>query len=153
MIEAFSQSTRGLLLLFFRLYSVSFLLFYPLFKLIVGIFCRPWFLEPIASGIHLTLSPLRDLRHKTLENKRQLEGEEEGQALLLLPAPKVAKRDINQATVEELRRIEGVGFVRALEIVEYRDRFGDYRRMEELGLIRGVGAQTLRLISDSFEVK
>ena len=130
---------------------MCFLLLYPLFKLTLSVFCRPWFLEPIISGIKLTLSPLRDLRDR-IEIGGQLESDHDRQVTLLLPPPAKPKRDINQATVEELRMIEGVGFVRALEIVEYRDRFGDYRRMEELGLIKGVGAQTLRVLSEIFEV-
>ena len=120
-------------------------------KLTLG-FLPPWFLEPIISGVKLTLSPLRDLRER-IEFGVQLENDPGQNATLLLPSPAKPKRDINQATVEELRMIEGVGFVRALEIVEYRDRFGDYRRMEELGLIKGVGAQTLRLLSEIFEVR
>ena len=151
-MNALFQSGRGLLLLFFRVYGVCFLLVYPLCKLTFGLFSRPWFIDPITHGIKLTLSPLRDLRQRV--NLHRQVGEMTGERpQLLLPAPSPPKRDINQATVEELRLMEGVGFVRALEIVEYRERFGDYRRMEELGLIKGVGAQTMRLLSETFEVK
>jgi competence protein ComEA len=71
----------------------------------------------------------------------------------MLPPPSPPRDDLNQATVEDLKQVEGVGFVRALEIVEYRDRFGDYRRVEELGMIPGIGAKTLQLIAERFEVK
>ncbi len=150
MIEALNGFTRALLILNFRVFAVLFFLLYPILKLVWGILKRPWLRDPIIQGVALTLAPLRDLRHRIPE-KSSIENEADRGSPRLLPAPSPPKRDINLATVEELRGIEGVGFVRALEIVEYRERFGQYRRMEELGLIRGIGAQTLKLLSETYE--
>ena len=152
MIIAFGKSLRALLILFFRVSGVSFLLIYPIIRLSGRLLNRPWLIDPIIQGLQLVLEPLKELNQKLLEPALDFEQEIEG-AVLLLPAPIPPKRDINQATVEELRAIEGVGFVRALEIVEYRERFGDYRRLEELGLIRGVGSQTLKILSTQYEIK
>jgi competence ComEA-like helix-hairpin-helix protein len=117
--------------------------------LLKKILWRPWIIGSITQGVHLTLAPLRSLSDR-LEPIERLESEQE---ILLLPAPSPPKRDLNRATVEELRQVEGVGFVRALEIVEYRERYGDYRRLEELGMIPGVGSKTFQLIAERFEVR
>lgn len=147
----FSRFLKGILILNFRLGSGLFLLSYPLVRFGLKIVKQPWLMGPITQGLVLALEPLKHLGQKLAQIEAENNSQLGNQQILLLPAP-VPKRNINQATVEELRRIEGVGFVRALEIVEYRERFGNYRRMEELGLIRGVGTQTLRVLCESFEV-
>jgi competence ComEA-like helix-hairpin-helix protein len=150
MMIIFGKFIRALLILFFRISGVSFLIGYPVCKFSWKLVNRPWLLDPITQGIHLMLEPLKDLSDRVYMNQL---AEETTQHTFLLPPPPPPKGDINRATVEELRSIEGVGFVRALDIVEYRERFGEYRRIEELGLIQGIGSQTLRLIFEQFEVK
>lgn len=51
---------------------------------------------------------------------------------------------INDARVEELRRLPGVGPKRATAIVELRQRMGKFRRVEDLLRVKGVGRATLR---------
>ena len=147
----FSRFIKGVLILNFRLGSGLFLLSYPLITFGVKVIKQPWFIGPIIQGIILTLEPLKNLGQKLAQTEEDPNAGLDGHKTLLLSAPE-QKKDINQASVEELRCIEGVGFVRALEIVEYRERFGHYRRMEELGLIRGVGSQTLRVLCERYEV-
>ncbi len=151
MIIIFSRFIKGLLILSLRISSGLFLLSYPLLNFGLKIIRQPWLTGPIVQGISLALEPLKYLSQRLIQIEAMASAELGGPELLFLPAP-VVKKDINKATVEELRGIEGVGFVRALEIVEYRDRFGDYRNIEELGLIRGVGSQTLRALRESYEV-
>ena len=152
---ALEVAQNGLILLF-RIASVLFLLGYPLIKVAWRLATRPWLFEPISQGIHLTFTPLRHLSARvytqslTQADTSSYEIERE---TLLLPPPDPSKSDLNDATVEELRVVEGVGFVKALEIVEYRERYGDYRRIEELGMIPGIGAKTLHVLSAQFEVK
>lgn len=50
---------------------------------------------------------------------------------------------VNRATVDELRRLPGVGPKRAGAIVALRDRLGGFRRAEDLLRVRGVGRKTL----------
>lgn len=150
-MQILSRFIKGVLILNFRLGSGLFLLGYPLMGFGLKIIKQPWFIGPITQGLVLALEPLKDLGQKLAKVEENSCTGLDGPQVLLLPAPK-NKKDINQASVEELRGIEGVGFVRALEIVEYRERFGHYRRMEELGLIRGVGSQTLRILCESYEV-
>jgi competence protein ComEA len=47
-------------------------------------------------------------------------------------APDAPKVDVNNANVEELRSIEGIGPERAQEIVDWRDRYGRFRDINEL---------------------
>lgn len=72
---------------------------------------------------------------------------------LLLPAPEPPRADLNKATVEELRRVEGVGLVKAMEIVAYRNRIGPFRRFEELELVSGIGTFTIQQLCAHFEIK
>ena len=137
------------LILFFRIASVLFLLAYPLVKVAWKIVSQPWLIGYLGHGIELTFAPLRELATRVHEPALELSHQS-----LLLPSPvESPKADLNCATVEELRVIEGIGFVKALEIVEYRERYGDYRRIEELGMIPGIGSKTLHVLAERFEVK
>lgn len=152
MIKVLSQFGQGLLILVFRISCVFFLICFPIIKFGYKLLNRPFFTEPITQGVILMLEPLKYIGQRWALDFNQdtvIQGE---RVVFLLPAPSPPKKDINKATVEELRVLEGVGFVRALEIVEYRERFGRYRRLEELGLIRGVGSQTLKQIAERFDV-
>jgi competence ComEA-like helix-hairpin-helix protein len=45
--------------------------------------------------------------------------------------------NINRATREELERLPGVGPALAARIVEHRERHGEFRRVEQLLVVRG----------------
>jgi competence protein ComEA len=49
-----------------------------------------------------------------------------------VPSIAPEKVDVNHANIEELRAVEGIGADRAREIVEYRDKFGGIRDINEL---------------------
>jgi len=51
-----------------------------------------------------------------------------------VPAPPIVpdKVDVNDANVEELRTVEGIGAERAQEIVEYREKYGRIEDLDEL---------------------
>lgn len=57
------------------------------------------------------------------------------------------RMDINRASAEELELIPGVGPSLAKRIVQARDAGGPFRRPEELTRVKGVGAKTLRKLS------
>jgi competence protein ComEA len=54
----------------------------------------------------------------------------DGEAPPIAPEPKQV--DINGANVEELRAVEGIGAERAQEIVEYREKYGRIKDLNEL---------------------
>ena len=50
--------------------------------------------------------------------------------------------NINTATAAELERLPGVGAAMALRIVEYRDKNGGFKKIEDLMLVRGIGEKS-----------
>ena len=52
--------------------------------------------------------------------------------------------DINKADAATIAAVlDGVGLVKAQEIVAYRDAFGSFRSIEELLEVKGIGATTV----------
>jgi competence ComEA-like helix-hairpin-helix protein len=51
---------------------------------------------------------------------------------------------LNEATVEDLRRLPGIGPKRALAVLALRQRLGRFRQIEDLLRVRGIGRATLR---------
>ena len=60
------------------------------------------------------------------------------------PAPdaKAAPTNINTATAEQLERLPGVGASTAARIIEYRQKNGGFKKIEELMNVRGIGEKT-----------
>ncbi|XP_029101734.1 endonuclease/exonuclease/phosphatase family domain-containing protein 1-like isoform X2 [Scleropages formosus] len=54
--------------------------------------------------------------------------------------------NINSATEEELMTLPGVNRAVARSIVQYRERIGGFRKVEDLALVSGVGAAKLALV-------
>ena len=57
--------------------------------------------------------------------------------------------NINTATVEEIKQIDGVGEVLAGRIVEYREQNGRFINMDELLNVEGIGDKTLEDIREN----
>lgn len=56
--------------------------------------------------------------------------------------------NINTAPLEELKKITGVGDVKAQSIIDYRDKNGGFKSIEELKNIDGIGSKTFEKIKD-----
>jgi competence ComEA-like helix-hairpin-helix protein len=52
--------------------------------------------------------------------------------------------NINTADANELQRIPGIGPVSAKKIVDHRDRYGPFRRPEEILIIDGISEKRFR---------
>jgi competence protein ComEA len=52
--------------------------------------------------------------------------------------------DINTAGIDELQKIPGIGPVLASKIVDHRDRYGPFRRPEEILIIDGISEKRFR---------
>ncbi len=62
------------------------------------------------------------------------------------------KVDINQATVQELAKLPGIGKKKAEAIVTYRNEKGNFSSVEDLLKIEGIGKKTLEKIRGSLTV-
>lgn len=51
---------------------------------------------------------------------------------------------LNEATVDDLRRLPGIGEKRALAILELRRKLGRFKQIEDLLRVKGIGRSTLR---------
>ncbi len=75
--------------------------------------------------------------------------------LLSLPAFAFAVEpvDINSADAQTLAdAIKGVGLSRANAIVTFRDKHGPFEAIEDLTLVRGIGAKTIDANRDGLSV-
>jgi len=61
--------------------------------------------------------------------------------------------DINKATAVELTAIPGVGSVIAQRIVEFREKQGPYRRVDDLLKVKGIGEKSLERIRPHVKVE
>ena len=57
------------------------------------------------------------------------------------PPPKPL--DLNKADVEELQKVPGIGPVTAKAIINFREKSGPFRRLEDLLAIRGITKRKL----------
>lgn len=63
------------------------------------------------------------------------------------------KININNATVEELKTLSGIGEVRAQSIVDYRESNGKFNSIDDLGNITGIGLKTIEKLRDMVDIK
>jgi competence ComEA-like helix-hairpin-helix protein len=56
--------------------------------------------------------------------------------------------NINTASVSELEKLPNVGAKLAQRIVEYREKYGKFRRAEHLILVQGISDRRFRLMRD-----
>ena len=136
------QAIPALLILGLRASCVVFLLAYPLSAALWRLFTKPWVTQPLKEGLSYLLQPLALLEAKRLYSE----------VIAELGPPPAPRFDINEASFAQLCELEGVGATRAHEILAYREEYGRFRRMEELGLIKGVGVKTFKLLCERFEV-
>ena len=58
-----------------------------------------------------------------------------------------APLDLNQATVEQLDALPGIGAKRAAAILALRERLGGFRRLQDLARVRGIGYRSLQRLA------
>ena len=69
----------------------------------------------------------------------------------ILPAEKAI--NINTANREELERLPNIGEKTAEKIIEYRNHFGNFRRVENLMLVEGISDKKFRRIRPLIKVE
>lgn len=67
-------------------------------------------------------------------------------------APSTDKINLNDATVDQLQTLPGVGPALAKRILEHREKFGGFKRIEEILNIKGMGEKKFQKIKDRLEI-
>ncbi|MBM4263904.1 MAG: helix-hairpin-helix domain-containing protein [Deltaproteobacteria bacterium] len=60
--------------------------------------------------------------------------------------------NINTANVDELKALKGIGETRAKDIIEYRKKNGDFKTIEDLEKVKGIGPGTMKQIRANISV-
>ena len=71
---------------------------------------------------------------------------------LALAGTAAAVVNVNTATKEELTTIKGIGEKRAQEIIDYRKKNGDFKSVDELEKVPGIGPGTMKQIRSQVTV-
>jgi competence protein ComEA len=64
-----------------------------------------------------------------------------------------AKININKATVEQFTELKGVGESYAKKIVEYREKNGPFKKIEDIKEVKGIGDKLFEKIKDQITVE
>ena len=62
------------------------------------------------------------------------------------------KVNINTASLDGLQTLPRIGEKVAQRIIDYRKEHGDFKKIEELMKVKGIGEKTFKLIKDKIEV-
>jgi competence protein ComEA len=73
--------------------------------------------------------------------------------LMVLVVSLFAKIDLNSADAKALTEIKGLGEKKAEAIVEYREKNGKFKSVEDLLNVKGIGKKLLEVIKEEAEVK
>lgn len=63
------------------------------------------------------------------------------------------KININTASVQQLQQLDGIGPALAERIVDYRQANGEFRRIEDIAFVSGIGSEKFEAIRDDITVE
>lgn len=82
------------------------------------------------------------------ENKSIIDSQGQQSSSIEQGGQRDQKVNINKATIEDLRKIPGIGEKRAQEILDARDTKGGFKSIDDLLTISGIGQKTLEKIKN-----
>jgi comEA protein len=71
----------------------------------------------------------------------------------IMQAEDSMKIDINKASAEELTQIKGIGEKYAERIIEFREKNGNFTRIEDIKKVKGIGDKKFESIKDYISVE
>lgn len=88
-----------------------------------------------------------------------MKGEDTSELELLLPDKPASqtisdssKVDLNKATKEELKSLNGIGDVKAESIISYRETNGSFEKVEDIKNVSGIGEATFEKLREAIQV-
>ncbi len=76
-------------------------------------------------------------------------------SILMVPVCIMAgeKVNLNTATLEELTELKGIGQAYAQRIIDYRQNYGPFEKIEDLMKVKGIGQKTFDANKDIITVE
>ena len=94
---------------------------------------------------------------KTDETNKEYISSENGEGIIGLDSQEATTQNkiinINKATQEELQQLQGIGESTATKIIEYRNQNGDFKQIEDLKNVPGIGDAKFEAIKGNIKVK
>lgn len=94
---------------------------------------------------------------KTDETNKEYISSENGEGIIQLDSQETTTQNkiinINKATKEELQQLQGIGESTAAKIIEYRNQNGDFKQIEDLKNVPGIGDAKFEAIKGNIKVK
>ncbi|MEW6594390.1 MAG: ComEA family DNA-binding protein [Thermodesulfobacteriota bacterium] len=72
--------------------------------------------------------------------------------MMLMAATAFAAVNINTANVQELSTLSGIGPSKAQAIIDYREKNGPFRSVNDLAKVKGIGAKTVQKLGAEISV-
>lgn len=101
----------------------------------------------VGSGITLYKRTHPQFASELMLEKKEIDAQPQTQSPLNQEQRK-KKIDLNQATTTELQLLPGVGPTLSKRIVEYRERNGQFEKIEDLMQVQGIGLKIFEQIQD-----
>jgi len=76
-------------------------------------------------------------------------------SVLMVPVYLIAgeKINLNTATLEELTKLKRIGPAYAQRIIDYREKYGPFEKIEDLMKVKGIGQKTFDANKDMITVE
>ncbi|MHA2611622.1 MAG: helix-hairpin-helix domain-containing protein [bacterium JZ-2024 1] len=102
--------------------------------------------QPLADGMYLLIPRISSTSPQEIDNLIQESASETSQKPR--SSTPSAKINLNTATLEELMELPGIGEKTARAILDYRQKVGKFRSIEELKNVKGIGDKKFEKIKD-----